>query len=133
MVRDYLPAILIASLNTWQRYNTMKRYNVQTGFPFQVELPSVIPLTVTAHARRASQSDRYGQIVITQTLNTANAQLVEFETDDHGHITKIVLRKSYSPSLDAVYVVVKGGVLVTVWLNEKTDNHVTLQRNRISA
>lgn len=111
----------------------MKRYNIQTGFPFHVELPSVIPLQITAHAQRAAQSDRYGQIDLPESITTAGTQLVEFETDNHSQITKIVLRKSYSVDLDVVFVVVSGGVLVTVWLNRKSDNHQTLQRNRISA
>lgn len=111
---------------------TTNRYNIQTGFPFQVQLPAIITLTVTRHAEQASQTDRYGRITIEKYLHTAGAQLVEFETDGQFQLTKIVLRKSYSADLDVVYVIVRGGKLVTCWLNKKSDKHETLDKSRVS-
>ncbi len=112
--------------------NTTKRYNVQTGFPFQVELPAIIPLTITKHAEMAAENDRYGRIMIENYLRTDGVRLVEFETDGNFRVSKIVVRKSYNRDLDIVYVIGRGGVLVTCWLNEKSDGHKTLDKSRVS-
>ncbi len=111
----------------------MNRYNAATGFPFQVDLPSIIPLTITKHAQQAANTDRYGHITIEHYLRTDGSKLVEFETNGNFHITKIILRKSYDRVHDVVYVIVEGGVLVTCWLNKKSDTHKTLNRSRVSA
>lgn len=109
----------------------MMRYNIQTGFPFPVQLPLAIPLTITTHARQAAQNDRYGQIPLDSYISTKDAILVEFETDQRNIITKIVLRKSHNAQLDVVYVIVQGGILVTVWFNQKEDKHSTFRANRM--
>lgn len=108
-----------------------KIYNAQTGFPFQVRLPLAITLHPTKHAIQAAQTDRYGRIEIPEYISTEGVQLVEIEMKD-DRIMKVVLRKSYSAEFDVVFVVVDHGILLTCWLNCKSDTHRTLNKSRIA-
>jgi predicted FMN-binding regulatory protein PaiB len=56
-------------------------------------------------------------------------QLVEAELDAHG-VTKTVVRIPWNSTNDLVLVVQPDGFVRTVWFNEKTDTHRTLNTSR---
>ncbi len=103
-------------------------YHTEIGFPSSVVLPSgVFSLTYSRHAQNASSDDRYGQMVLPDTLNVDVAKLIEIEVRD-GEVIKGVYRINYDSDLDLIIVLIPHTSFVkTVWFNEVNDVHSTLQ------
>jgi hypothetical protein len=107
-----------------------KLYHAEFGF--DMELPDCIYiLRYTKHALTQANNDRYGKIKLKLTFDTRRATPIEVEIDSTGRISKIVYRVDYSDSHDAIYVIVPyNSAVKTVWLNEKSDTHPTLDASR---
>lgn len=97
------------------------------------EIPvKTIALKPTEHARRAALNDRYGKLEIPATLTFRGRNVIEAELTG-GRVTKMVVRKEYDATRDAVYVFLPDGTLKTVWFNLKSDTHKTLRRSLYAA
>lgn len=106
----------------------MKLFHISIYWP--INLPDTvtreqgIPVTPTAHAleRAVSKGFRCPRVI------PAGAKCIEAEMSG-VKLTKLVLRFSYDKTRDVV-VVVRDGVLITAWLNDKSDSHGTLDRSK---
>jgi len=108
-------------------------YHYQIGFPknFNSNVGTRL-LKYTRHALGAANSDKYGTVELPVRIDTAAALCVEIETGLTG-VEKLVYRMPYDARLDLCIVVipVENYFLVkTVWLNEKTDGHSTLEKTK---
>jgi len=93
---------------------------------------SRLALKWSRHARAAFLNDRYGLHALGRPpveLDCSGCELVEAEVDA-GRLVKMVLRHSFSASMDLVLVVHPDGFVRTVWGNEKRDVHRSLDRAR---
>lgn len=111
-------------------------FNRALGLPPGIErFTGTWKLEYTLHAKRASLSDRYGQITLPQTLRLVNSQIVEVEMVS-GRAVKAVVRIPHTDTHDLVLVVcdpMDGYLLVkTVWLNDKADEHATLKTESLT-
>ena len=89
-----------------------------------------VKLSYTLHAIEASKTDRYGEIVLPDSINPSLCEIVEIEVKDNK-LVKMVLRSKYSQKFDLVLVVVPDCQRVkTVWLNEVSDKHQNLERSK---
>lgn len=100
-------------------------YHTDVYLPFQLNLKGVLRPYYTAHARQAAASDRYGTIILRDTLNLDSLKIVEVEIRA-GRAVKIVGRMPYNNWLDITIVITAAGIVKTVWLNKKSDTHRTL-------
>ena len=89
----------------------------------------MVNITYTGHA--VDRSDEKG-IMLPQQINISRGTVIEvYETDYKP--TKVVVRVSYCSENDIVLVLVPDCLktrylrCVTVWLNNKEDNHATLR------
>jgi hypothetical protein len=110
----------------------MRRLNSQTHPELKEISCSRRAVAYTKHARdRAKEKG----IELFPSLVIAPGDVVEMEIAD-GRPTKIVIRQGMTTQVDRVMVLVPaadGWRCVTVWTNDKSDNHATLRRDRISA
>lgn len=110
-------------------------YHIDTGIPFNINLPAELNLYFSNHALHAAENDRYGKIKLSSIISTKGAKVVEVETNDQNQPIKMVVRLPYDHKRDVVYVInlvrpINGSLVVrTVWFNEKTDTHKTLNRS----
>lgn len=88
-----------------------------------------MPITYSKHAIIASQTDKYGHVKLSPEISFKSANVIELETNDLGGVIKLVVRLSYDDRLDIIYVIARGGMVKTVWLNKKSDQHGTLNVN----
>lgn len=83
------------------------------------------------HALRAAEDDRYGEAkVLPKSIDMSQVDLVEIEVEN-DKVVKAVVRTDYDSKLDLVIVFMPqthDNFVKTVWFNEKTDQHRTLQR-----
>lgn len=89
-------------------------------------------LTYSRHALYASNNDRYGAIPVFETIPLSAFTLIELGvTEDKA--SKIVVRGKFDEERDVIFVLIprNGDYFVkTVWINLRTDEHKTLNRNR---
>lgn len=89
-----------------------------------------VKLAYTMHAIEASKSDKYGKIILPDSINPSLCEVVEIEVKDNK-LAKMVLRSKYSQKFDLVIVVIPESQIVkTVWLNAVNDKHENLERSR---
>jgi len=90
-----------------------------------------LALTYSNHAKQESESDKYGEVILPDTLDTEKAQVIEVELDNKG-VAKIVYRLPMTDRRDISLAVIPGRSLFvkTIWLNPRNDNHRTLNRKR---
>lgn len=86
-------------------------------------------LNFTVHAQKAAEEDRYGLIKIPSHITFDGSDVVEAE-ENEGKVTKLVIRLPYDISRDVIYVVTSDRTLKTVWTNQKSDVHASLNRSR---
>lgn len=109
---------------------TKKLFHFEIGFPKGLNTRlGTLKLYYTKHAFRAARNDRYGRILLPDTLNTDKAKAIEVELTGR-YVTKIVYRVGYNKNHDLVLVVGENNRVYTVWLNEKYDTHKTLDRTK---
>lgn len=90
-------------------------------------------LLASNHAKQAATNDRYGSITIPEVITINVADIFEVEVIGN-RVTKFVVRTSYNAKHDICVVIVPvtpyEGRVKTVWLNSKSDNHKTLDKNK---
>ena len=109
----------------------MALYHHEVYIPTNIKLPTgAYSLTYSQHARQAARSDRYGHIPLPAYIDTSKAMLIEVEIEN-GKILKILYRSQLNDKLDVCIVVIPGRWFVkTLWINESSDKHFTLNRNK---
>jgi len=100
-------------------------YHAEIGFPKVNLWSGCLSLSYSIHALQAANSDRYGHMALPSTLDIAAAQIIEIEVES-SKVVKTLYRISYSDRLDICLAVLANGFVKTVWFNEKTDKHFTL-------
>ena len=106
-------------------------FHKDIGFP-NVKLPEGIYeiKRYSQHALRAAQDDRYGEARrLPTTIDMSQVDLVEIEVENNK-VIKAVVRTHYDDKLDLIIVFMPEhyqNLVKTVWFNEKTDQHRTLQ------
>jgi hypothetical protein len=103
-------------------------YHYKIAMP-KLHLPRQIWLKYSKHALKAANEDGYGAIVLPAMIDTQASLLVEYEKRD-GRPYKLLFRMNYSPECDLLIAIGEGGIVLTVWLNCKSDKHVTLDSSR---
>ncbi len=87
-------------------------------------------LSFSKHAKDSCITDRYGYIFPPTSVEVDIDNLLEVETAPNTQIiNKIVIRQPYKETLDLSLVFIpegKLGFVKTLWLNEKSDSHFTL-------
>jgi len=84
------------------------------------------------HAKHACLNDRYGLISAPPFVVTVNEfNLIELECDKNI-ITKFVIRLPYDAKFDVVLAIQPDGFVRTIWKNEKSDLHFTLDKSKYS-
>jgi hypothetical protein len=109
-------------------------YNVAIGMP-PLKLAPMVPLQLSRHAIQAAASDRYGHCNVPAALQTDAATLVELELGPTGMPVKGLFRLDNQDGLNDLLIVVNldiasWGLVRTVWLNRKSDQHRTLDASR---
>ena len=88
------------------------------------------PCVYTQHARESALTDKYGLIILPKTYNIAKSDIIELEIKNND-INKLVIRIGYNDKYDLILVIsFYTGMIKTVWLNKKDDNHYTLDKNK---
>lgn len=92
-------------------------------------------LLYSKHAQKEF-ADKYGEIQPPANMCFADAVIVEV-TEFGGKIDKLVLRKKHDEETDLVLVLLPCQTkdkwfVKTCWLNVKTDDHSTLDKNRFA-
>jgi hypothetical protein len=107
-------------------------YHKDVGFPKGLNgNVGVVSLRYSHHALEAAANDRYGRIVLPETLDTNKATLIEVEVWA-GRVTKAVYRTTADYQKDLILVIIpenNGGFVKTVWCNLKTDKHKSLRKH----
>lgn len=115
-------------------------YHIKLGLPKTLKLPTTRkPIKFTNHAREAARNDRYGNfsnyLPLHNSFDPNCAELVEVESPDGITATKMIYRVPLAPNSknDLVLALVPYNdyyVAKTVWLNETSDRHNTLNLER---
>lgn len=108
-------------------------YHKELGFPEKLQFKSeyALHLKYTQHAKRASQSDRYGKIELPKYLIFNRHDIIEVETDDNKIIKKVVVRTKYNKKYDlCLAILLENNIVKTVWLNSVEDKHKTLNKSK---
>jgi hypothetical protein len=84
------------------------------------------------HAKNVSAgAGGYAKIDLPAIFDASKAELIEVEVDPHTRqVTKQVWRQSLDEERDLCFPLVPGGVIPTVWLNDKADTHETLNKRK---
>ncbi len=112
-------------------------YHYKIGIPEKIikKLPvEKIQLNYTFHALNELKNDRYGKIEKIDCIYPDKCKVIEVEkNDNNGIIQKVLYRTSYNEKLDICIAVMidnnNYGKVKTLWINEKTDIHKTLNKN----
>ena len=102
--------------------------NVREDFPLGVQ-----SLIYTNHAKRASDTDRYGKLPILRSIRIFASDIIEAGTDDYGRLVHILVRTSLNRNLDiclAIKLEDNLFIVKTVWFNEQNDSHATLDTSK---
>jgi hypothetical protein len=109
-------------------------YHKEKGFPDDLTLPRgfnpQMRLRYGGHARQESLADRYGNIKLPDAIDIRKGDI--FEVGVVGNmVTKMAVRFPYDEKHDIVLVIQPAdGFVRTVWANEKSDTHKTLNLSK---
>jgi hypothetical protein len=86
-------------------------------------------LTYTKHAREAAADDKYGNLtaLLPKQIVLGECELVEVRLEGKK-VTQVLVRFEVAPGLDLVMAVGTGYVVYTVWGQQQSDQHKTLNR-----
>jgi hypothetical protein len=92
-------------------------------------------LTYTRHALDEANNDRYGKVTLLHSFIPEQATLIETVAEDgpqgrNSRIVKQLWRCPMDERRDLVMSLVPNGRVLTVWVNERSDKHRTLDRTR---
>jgi hypothetical protein len=113
---------------------TTSLYHVSIGLPATFRAPvGTHALHYTKHAFAAAQNDRYGVPTLPDRLDPRQARIIEVEMDGYRPV-KVLYRLPHCDRFDLCMAVVPGAkfVVKTIWLQDKKDNHKTLDESRYS-
>lgn len=108
-------------------------YHYTIGFPKNIALPvGRLRLRYGRHALEAAKTDRYGCLILPNSVQAHQLRIIEMEVVD-GQVVKFVARMPYNAANDLVLVIAphseQGCWFVrTVWVNKRNDTHSTLRR-----
>ncbi len=112
----------------------IKRYHRTIGFPSELQLPKgIINFRFSNHAKEAIKDDKYSKesLKVSSYLNLAYAEIFEVIIENNA-LKKFVCKTPYNETHDismsiAIYPN-QVFLLCTCWLNEKGDNHKSLNK-----
>lgn len=112
----------------------MDLYHVDIKLPTGFVKPTGrVALNWTRHAEQARENDRYGRIPAFRTATLNNLQVIEVGVEG-SRVVKILFRGYFSGNFDMCMVLIPNGerpwTVKTVWLNDRTDTHKTLDRSK---
>lgn len=112
-------------------------YHKQFGMPDLSKVLGHYVCKFTNHALMACLNDRYGKIIPPLRFEASQANVIEAEILGNS-VAKLVVRQSYNETMDIciAFIPEKGigrAIVKTVWLNEKSDNHETLNKSAYKA
>ena len=107
------------------------RYHKDLGFPKTIVLPTnQLYLIYSKHA-----TVRYGENALSFKLKKIKIKLediIEIRTKDNITCSSILIRRKHDRNRDIVLslkISAKKAVVITLWVNNKGDNHKTLNKN----
>jgi hypothetical protein len=109
----------------------MDLYHFEIGLPAGFIPPSqTVRVSYSRHAAKAATNDRYGQMDLPDLLPLSQGKVIEVGMEN-GKVAKILFRFTYDDTLDMCIVLIPGQWFAkTVWFNERTDLHRTLDRSK---
>lgn len=108
----------------------MPLYHAEVFMP-KLALPKgKINLQYTTHAMNAAKNDRYGTIALPEQLDTSKATVIEVETNQQKQTVKVLYRVQLDAKRDLCLAVLVTGIVKTVWVNQRSDKHKTLQKGK---
>ena len=117
-------------------------YNAATGIPANLANRvaalgnAKLRLIWSAHAKHAAVTDRYGVLPVAAYAKvfswTDNWTLVEVESTATEIVSKFVIRRVIDAARSIVLVVTGEGVVKTCWVNLNSDNHATLNTDKLT-
>lgn len=110
----------------------MTLYHKDIYIPKQIQsIPfQKVSLRFSNHAILGAKSDRYGQIELWDCICFSGNDIIEAEVIEN-RLIKIVVRVFYNNRFDVCYVICPENLIVkTVWLNDRSDCHSTLNRSK---
>lgn len=107
-------------------------YHKDIGFPDDISLPRgfspVMDLRYSRHAQDEAQKDIYGNITLPPRMDVRKGQTIEIAVSNKV-VTKMVIRFPHDDTRDITMVIQpQDGFVRTVWFNEKTDQHTSLNK-----
>lgn len=116
----------------------IRKYCPKLGIPSDLQTRfGTFLLKYTDHAIRAAWGDRYSHVCdvakdLPKVLDTNKAEVFEVATDETGTVTeKVGYRIPFNDEFDLNMVVVpRWRRVVTCWLNDKNDQHKTLDLSK---
>lgn len=113
----------------------MRVYHCDVRMPDNFVPPTHrVNLIWTKHAINARWDDRYGHIPQFESIPLHNFKVIEVTLDNNDDIVKYVVRGHFSKDIDIVFVLIPTDtdtwVCKTVWANERSDTHKTLDKSR---
>lgn len=111
-----------------------KKYHEKIGFPKNVVLPSgKINLKYGPHSRKEALEDKYGNIILPNSIDLNSAYIYEIVVNPLNDIVKAACRTSYDDKRDLILVIsFPDHFVITVWSNYKSDVHHTLNKSNYS-
>lgn len=102
-----------------------KLYHADVGFPEGWVKPS--EMIEVRYSRHAKDRARENRVPILREVDLDKCQLVE-ATIENKETKAVVVRLSHDGWRDMCLAISMDGCVKTVWVNLKTDNHVSLNR-----
>lgn len=87
----------------------------------------ILPLTYGHHAIKATRRHKGISVPVLPSIDTSKADVIEVEFID-GKYHKTLYRIA-GIDVDIILAVMYNGIVKTTWVNEKNDQHSTLDRN----
>lgn len=117
-----------------------KLYHNEIGFPTNFTPPQgKRQLKYSQHAKREAENDRYGKIDLPSTMNFSDYSLIEIgmtTNEGRSKVDKMLYRGKLDDLRDLCVVVIPSGnshepwFVKTVWVNEASDSHRTLNHKK---
>ena len=109
----------------------MPLYHKDIGFPASIEFAPLFGLKPSHHALGEANKDRYGIIKLPVHFLPRIAVIIEIELTETGDLIKILARQEHDSNHDVVFAINPvTKVIKTAWLQEKNDNHRTLDKSK---
>jgi len=123
---------------TGKKMNTKKLYHADIFIPAKyhkienIEVKNFYPLS--PHVVKSANAEKNGQILIPDSFTFSFSEIVEIEEYNESKDIKFLIRLPYNKINDLCIVVLfsaNGSAKIkTVWLNNCTDSHKTLNRSK---